>query len=59
MFVARAASVAGAAVPDLIVRKGKGHGWPEMVDEDWPLLRAWFGEHLLGGRRVPRISRAG
>ena len=34
MFVAKARSVAGCAVPELMVRVGKGHGWPEMADED-------------------------
>ena len=33
--------------PDVIVRPGKGHGWPEMPDEDWPHLVEWFDEHLL------------
>ena len=34
-------------MPDVIVRPGKGHGWPEMPDEDWPHLVEWFDEHLL------------
>ena len=45
-FAAKAEAV-GAAVPDVIVRPGKGHGWPEMPDEDWPHLVEWFDEHLL------------
>ena len=45
-FAAKAEAV-GAAVPDVIVRPGKGHGWPEMPDEDWPHLVEWFNEHLL------------
>ena len=45
-FAAKAEAV-GAAVPDVIVRPGKGHGWPEMPDEDWPYLVEWFDEHLL------------
>ena len=47
MFVAKAGCVAGAAIPDLIVREGKGHGWPEMEEEDWPRIQSWFDVHLL------------
>jgi len=47
MFVAKAACVSGAAVPDLIVREDKGHGWPEMEEEDWPQIQSWFDVHLL------------
>lgn len=32
----------------LVVREGKGHGWPEMGKEDFPLLADWF-EKRLGG----------
>jgi acetyl esterase/lipase len=30
----------------LVVRKGKGHGWPEMGKEDFPLLADWFQRYL-------------
>jgi hypothetical protein len=33
MFAARAAAV-GARPVDLVVRAGKGHGWPEMAEAD-------------------------
>jgi acetyl esterase/lipase len=29
----------------LVVREGKGHGWPG-INQDWPLLADWFDEHL-------------
>ncbi|MCH2662383.1 hypothetical protein MK163_18230, partial [bacterium] len=41
-------------MPDVIVRPGKGHGWPEMPDEDWPHLVEWFDEHLLNKCNKPQ-----
>jgi acetyl esterase/lipase len=45
---AEAARVAGAPAVELVVRRGKRHGWPTMV---WDLRRIarWFDRHLLVG----------
>ncbi len=47
-FVKRA-QTAGAQAK-LIVREGKGHGWPQM-GTDLPFLVDWFDEHLRGIKR--------
>ncbi|MBK9138191.1 MAG: alpha/beta hydrolase [Verrucomicrobia bacterium] len=45
LFIEKAAA---AGVPTkLIVREGKAHGWPNILD-DLPLLADWFDEHLRG-----------
>jgi acetyl esterase/lipase len=31
----------------LVVREGKGHGWPD-INQDLPILADWFDEHLRG-----------
>jgi acetyl esterase/lipase len=51
-FVKRAAEV-GAAPVKLVVRKGKGHGWPDFwkSPEDVDLFVEWFDEYLRGIRK--------
>lgn len=46
-FVARAKGVGAKA--RLIVKSGKGHGWPEL-DADRASIADWFDEHLRGHR---------
>jgi acetyl esterase/lipase len=45
IFVKRAKEAGATA--RLIVKEGKGHGWPEMA-ADFPALVDWFDEHLRG-----------
>jgi len=40
------ATKAGATAK-LVVREGKSHGWPDILN-DYPLLADWFDEHLRG-----------
>ncbi len=30
---------------ELLVRQGKAHGWPNIL-QDLPILADWFGKHL-------------
>lgn len=40
-------SKAAGAVAQLLVKQGKGHGWPDL-SADTPTLVDWFDEHLRG-----------
>jgi acetyl esterase/lipase len=44
-FVARSTQAGANAM--LVVREGKGHGWPDMVNDE-ELFADWFDEHLRG-----------
>ena len=46
IFIAR---LKGVSVPaELVVKKGAGHGWPNM-DKDWITIADWFDKHLKPG----------
>lgn len=47
-FVQRAREAGATA--KLIVKKGQGHGWPDLL-ADLPTLADWFDEHLRGLKR--------
>jgi dipeptidyl aminopeptidase/acylaminoacyl peptidase len=47
------AKEAGAQVPQIVVRKGKGHGWGDYwkSKEDVELFADWFDKYLQSGKR--------
>ena len=47
LFIKRARE-AGASIPKLVVRPGKGHGWGDFwkSDEDLQVFCDWFDQHL-------------
>jgi acetyl esterase/lipase len=54
MFVKRCEELGVKA--KLVVREGKGHGWPG-INQDWPILADWFDEHLRGINPVTPVNQ--
>lgn len=54
MFVKRCEELGVKA--KLVVREGKGHGWPG-INRDLPILADWFDEHLRGIKPAKPVSQ--